>query len=594
MGRHGRLVAVVLALLAGPCRNAAADWASDEAYIRGLDKHLKELRRIADLFLHERRSLELVEFKFASLQLALADPDASPEQIVRRVLNKSFPQVKVTMTRLQTSPPPAVEIWKWRCTLAGAVEEIRWATQLLLRQGLFVVPAPGEPVTLELEPRQRRATLAFIGHHIRLKEMPVPKLPEMPTGPDTLSSRIDPLAQEIRRLRGELTGLRRRVQDILSFEARVEAMRHVIAHLRVLTKDGRDPFRAFTPLLDLELVRYEKLVHSGDEIVVDAAVPSESARQAAERWLKKQRQRKLRYRFATLRPMYGEPSAKQLALPEGSGGAEGPVCSLRLSGAQPMDLGLASAARAVVVVGLDGVQVSGEVEKTSARRGLEAAAAGARELALLRDGDALLLLPRKALAKARRSLADAPRAGGRVVTLRRPPGSLAEVLAALQRDGREPITAPAPILAGATTAALSGRAKVGGWLRLLGAALGLRLTRDDAGWQLSPAGMREAKLIAPKEAAAGSRSPGREIVPLALLRPRVLVSCAGNVRAIVAATAGEPIWVRRGARLGRGRATVTRIDRSGVTVRWSDAGLTAQVLLPFGEPAATARGADGD
>jgi hypothetical protein len=575
VSRHASRLTVAVALLA-LCRTAAADWASDEAYIKRLDQHLKDLQRIADLFLQERRSLELVEFKFAGLQLPLADPDASPEQIVRRVLKKSFPQVKVTMRRQQTRSPPDVEIWKWRCTLVGAVEEIRWATQLLLRKGLFVRPSVDEPVTLEMARSQERGKLAFIGHHIRLKQVPVPKLPQMPTGPDLLASRSDPLAQEIRRLRGELTKLRSRVQDILSFEARVEAMRHVIKQLRALTKDGRDPFRAFTPLLDLELVRYEKLTHSGGEIAIVADTPSESARAVAEHWFKKQRKRKLRYRVAALGPIYVGPISKQLPLPAGAE-AGGPTCSLKLSGARPLDLGLAAAARAVVSVGVDPVEVSGQVEPAPLRRGLEAAAA-AGQIAMLWDGDSLLLVPRKAAAEAKRALAEGARPGGKAVALRQPAAPVGEALSLLQRFSGETITAPASL---AGTAGLVGRAGVGSWLRLLGAARGLRVTRD-SGWQLRPA-RGEVALAAPKEAGRGARATARELAPLALVRPRVLVTCRTRPRAIVASPTGAPLWVKRGMRLGRGRNTVTRVDERGVTVRWSDAGLTATVLLPFAE-----------
>jgi hypothetical protein len=577
VSRHARRLAVAVALLGALCRTAAADWASDEAYIKRLGQHLKDLQRIADLFLQERRSLELVEFKFAGLQLPLADPDASPEQIVRRVLQKSFPQVNVTMKRLQTQSPPDVEIWKWRCTLVGAVEEIRWATQLLLRKGLFVRPGRDEPVTLELEPSQQRGKLAFIGHHIRLKQVPVPRLPEMPSGPDLLSSRTDPLTQEIRRLRGELAGLRRRVQDILSFEARVEAMRHVIKQLRALTQDGRDPFRAFTPLLDLELVRYEKLTHSGEEIAIVADAPSESARTAAERWFGKQRKRKLRYRVAALGPIYVGPVSKQLSVP-GDAGAGGTLCALKLSGARPLDLGLAAAAHAVVSVGPERVEVSGVVERAPLRRALEAAAATA-QIAMLWDGDSLLFVPRKAAAEAKRLLAEGARGGGKPVALRQPAAPVGEALSLLQRFSGEAITAPAS-LSGA--AGLVGRAGIGSWLRLLGAALGLRVTRD-SGWQLRPAGGREVALVAPKAAGRGARATARELAPLALVRPRLLLTCGAKPRAIVAASGGAPLWVKRGMRLGRGRNTVTRVDERGVTVRWSDAGLTAMVLLPFGE-----------
>jgi hypothetical protein len=537
--------------------------------------------RTAALFEQHRRSLELIRFQFASLELPLADPSASPDRIVREVLSKSFPQVKATMTRLPTRAPPDVEVWKWRCSMKGAVEEIRWAAQLLLQKGLFVRPSPAEPVKLELDEEQRRGQLAFVGHHIRLREVPVPRLPEMPTGPDVLAPRIDPLAKEIRRLHGEIAGLRRRVQDILIFEARVEAMRQVISKLESLTRGGGDPFRAFTPLLDLELVRYETLVHDGHEVAIRAAVPSESAREASVRWLSRLRRRDLRHRFVALHPMYGEPAVRKIALPEGASTAGGRRCSLRLAGARAIDIGAASGASAVVAIGPHQALVSGEVDRAPLRQGL-AAAAQQGGLDLLWDREALLLVPRQRSADARRSLSEGRQAGGPRITLQQPKGTLPQALGLVRRASRTAIAAPAETMASTVGAALAGRTSVGGWLRLLGAGLGLRLERG-SGWELRPAGKGPVRLVPLDESARSPRTAAPESASLAQLRPRLLLACGGTARAIMAAAGGVPFAVRKGTRLGRGRSLVTSVDRRGVTVRWSDSGISAAVLLPFGE-----------
>ena len=570
-----RRLPLLVVLLLGPGRPAAADPAGDQAYIKRLGEHLKELQRTAALFEQQRRSLELVKFTFASLELPLADPSSSPEQLVRRLLARSFPALQLTMRRLPAQAPPEVEVWKWRCSLAGALEDLRGATRLLLRKGLFVRPAPGEEVTLTLEAGRRRGGLTFVGHHLRIREAPPAKLAAMPAGPDLLAARTDALGRELRRLQGEVTALRQRVQDIMTFEARVEAMRFVIKHLRDLAERGRDPFERLGPVLALELVRLERLVDGGAEVAIDAGLPSESARAAATRWLQRRGRGAMRYRFAKLAVVPAAPSGGAALQPPSSTEGAGPRCALRLAGARAIDLLAATGAAAAVAVGPQR-EVSGELPQGALGRAVEAGLASLG-LALLEDGEARLAVPRDAAPRSRRSLADSARASGERLELHLASSTIAEVLAGLARGTRRSIEAPERVLASGVRLALIGRRALGGWLRLLGATHGLRLAVSAAGWQLRPPGQTVAPLTAVSR--RGPASPPA-VAPLAELRPRVLLVCGGAARAIVAAPAGPPAIVRAGARLGR-HGRVTRVDRQGVTVRWSEAGITASVLLPW-------------
>jgi hypothetical protein len=573
---------LLICLLLGLPGSAAADWASDEAYLKQLAGQLKRLKSAADLFAQHRRALELAEAEFSALQLPLADSTASPERIVRQVLASSFPQVRAKMAKLATRSPLGVEIWKWRCTVEGAVDEIRWATQLLLQKGLFVLPSAAEPVRMTFEPGQRRGALVFIGHHIRLRDVPSPKLPQVPGGSDALATRTDPLADDIRRLRREVMVLRKRVLDIIVFEARIEAMRLVVKHLKSLTKDGRDPFRVFTPLLDLELVQYRTLMHDGQEVAVTASAPSESARAAARRWLEKQGRPQLRYRFQELGLLYGAAAARVLPLAD-DGPIGGHACALRLAGARAIDLGAAGGAPAIVTVGATPGTISADVPRGPLRRAL-AAAARAATLELLWAARDVLVVPQSLAAAAQRALADRGRVASASVALLQPRTTVARALALLRASSLGPVETPAAVMNDSRPAALVGRAPVGTWLRLLGAALGLGTSLVGSSWQLAPLGPGATPVSLLPVADTDKPSPApAESAPLGLLRPRVLVACGGRSSAVVAAPGEAPRLVRVGARLGRGRGRVVRVDRDGVKVRWQDAGVKGVVLLPFGE-----------
>jgi hypothetical protein len=569
----------VLLLLVACCLQpvpANADWAGDEAHIKQLRELLSQLKSAVEVYERQRRSLELVEAEFAGLQLPLADPSASPEKLVRQLVAKSFPDVQISMRKVAARAPLGVEIWKWECSARGAIEEIRWATQLLLQKGLFVLPSPEEPVELRLDEDQRSAVLSFTGHHIRLKEIAHPKLPSLPTEPDALARRTDPLADQIRQLRAEVLAVRARAVEIMIFEARVEAMRLVIRHLKSLTKGGRDPFRVFTPLLDLELVRYSALRHTGDELRIRGDVPSESARAAAERWFVRHGRRKVRYLVDALQPMYLEPSTQ--AIKAADMAVTGPRCSLLLAGARAVDLGAATGARAAVSVGWTRF-VSGQIEapaeqalqSTAHRLGLE----------LVKSEGLALFVARKRASRATECLRAKPRIArpGPLLALRQR-GKAKDVLAQLRRKGKRPIEVPGDALDSGQLLTLSGRAHLADWLRLVGAGLGLRLAESSGKLRLVSDGADTAPLaaVSPAEESSDGSAP-----PLAVLRARVLLSCGARRVAVVGEPGGPAIVARPGARLGRSRARVARVDSKGVTVRWADSGLQAAVLLPFGE-----------
>jgi hypothetical protein len=331
----------------------------------------------------------------------------------------------------------------------------------------------------------------------------------------------------------------------------------------------------FTPLLDLELVRYSSLRHTGDELRISGDVPSESARIAAERCFARQRRRKVRYVVDALRPMYLAPSTLPIKVADVP--AVGPRCSLLVSGARPVDLGAATGARAVVSVGWARF-VSGQIEapaeqalrSTARRQGLE----------LVQSEGLALFIPRKRASRAAECLRHRARIArpGPLLALRQR-GKPRDVLAELRRKAKRPIEVASGALSSDELLALSGRARLADWLRLVGAGLGLRLEAASGKLRLvADGGDTALAAVSPAEESSDVSAP-----PLAVLRARVLLSCGARRIAVVGEPGGPAIIARPGARIGRTRARVTRVDPKGVAVRWADSGLHAEVLLPFGE-----------
>lgn len=579
-----------IALLALQSAPATADWKSDEAYIKRLRARVKQLSKVFALFERHRRALELVEAEIANVQLGLADPLGKPDVLVKKLLKDAYPGVRITMTPRHTKAPHGIGIWVWRCRIEGAMGELRWATQLLRQKGLFIVPNRSDPVQLLPERDQRRGALVFHGHHIRLKDLPVRMGKHEQIDDALLAKRTDPLAAEIRRLQAEVAQLRTRVAAV-GFEARLESIRMYIELLKGLTRRSIDPFRAITPLLDLELVRFDLIQHEGKRLVIRGATPSKSTRRAARRWLRRHfRRARLRYRIEALDLLYGNAAAVELLVPDDMGG-KGPPCRLLTAGAGAVEVGLAASRRAMVVIhrGGKGVRrVSGRVKRQPCERALGAAAA-ALGLALLREGRDVLLVPQDAATPARAALRrKPPPAGHRLLRLAMVNVPLGRALSRIACQLRGALEAPREAINGKTRVTLLGRAPVATWVRLLGAGSKLWLSAHRGRLVLSrkAGGARGRRVPALPPGQVRSTFPRKaHTLGLALLRPSLFMLQRGRKTFVVlSAPDGSVSIVRRGTLVGRNRSQVARVDRRGVRLLWSGGGVTARLRLPPGEP----------
>jgi hypothetical protein len=580
--------ALGLTLLLMAPSQAVADWTGDEAYIRKLQLQLTKLKTAVALFERHQRELELVEAEIANVQLGLADPRGEPVQLVRKVLGSAFPKIRISMTRISTRAPTGVSVWRWRCVLKGAVEEIRWATQLLRQKGLFILPDAKEPVQLRLRANQRTGALSFIGHHIRLKESVTGTASEASSGADAYVNRTDHLANKIKQLRTEIAILRRKVEGIRGFEARITAIKQYLTRLRKLTRKAKDPFRAITPLLDLELVNFDTLSHQGRRVMIKGTALSASARRAAMRWLKRSPVKGVKYVPERLVARANAGTHRQLELPKLDVGGGGRFVLVAQS-ARPVDIALAAARNgAVVAVGRSSRVVSGRTKQAPFYMALGAPASALGQ-ALIRDGKHVLLLPRERNTKAINALNSGKRPRrGRKLSLLRGVG-YGEALT-LVRSFTSMLEAPRRAIDAVEPTLLAGRARPLTWLRLLGAAQGLQLVVDKRGKaaQLRPAnGSKTESYPVPDPTRTKNVEDPRRGTRhgLSTLRLRLLV-LAGRRRsfAVVSAGDGLPLLVRRRAILGKNHSQVVKIDKRGLTLLWSGDGVTARIVLPSGPP----------
>jgi hypothetical protein len=558
-----------------------ADWRGDEAHIKRLERQLAELKAAVALFERHRRALELVEAEIANVQLGLADPRGKPVRLVRKVLARTFPKIKLKMRRTPSRSPRGIGIWRWRCELAGAVEEIRWATQLLRQKGLFILPSPREPVRLVLEDDQRRGTLSFIGHHIRLKYKTPKLLPWTHSRGDALANRTDHLARKIRRLRREITVLRSKVADIQGFEARLKAIKQYLSHLRRLTNKSIDPFQAITPLLDLELIQFDSIVHRGALVLIRGSTPSPSTRVAVDQWLKSYPDKKTSYRIDRMPLQYAEATKEAIQLPTTARRGRGPRYLIHAARARPVDLGaLSSVDGPTVVVGKNRAEISGRIVQAPLRD-LVAGMAKALDLALVRDGTSSLIVSRKRGDSAASALRASRHLKGRKRKRRRLRLSspLGATLSLLRRFIA--FKAPGTAIEATEPTFLIGRASPQRWIRLVGAGAGLRLDRveGDLVLRTGSAG-RHRPVIVPKGGRIRETTGMQR--PLCLVRIRMLSLSRRKSFAVVSADSGPPILVRRGTVLGRNRSQVVRIGPEGLTLLWSGGRITKRILLPFG------------
>ncbi len=307
--RRRSLQCVLLAamLLPGAAR---ADWVNDEAFLRKLKAHLKELRTSVAIFERHRRSLDMVEAGISSLQLGLADPEKKPRKIIEALFKASFPKLQLKLKQLPSRRHKGLRTWRWRLKVSGPPDRLLEAATGLQKIGMFIIPKSRE------QTRFVRGTpwrLMLVGHHARLKEVPLKSLPRL-KGSDAFAKRSDPLGVEINKLLKEATRLRKRLAYIQQFEARINEIKRFLFHLRTLGRLSRDPVPDLALAKGMELARVDRVVHEGSRVTVSGQVHSPAFRKATRRWLEARSTPALRYRAAKLTSRW-KPAGKLPKIP---------------------------------------------------------------------------------------------------------------------------------------------------------------------------------------------------------------------------------------------------------------------------------------
>jgi hypothetical protein len=610
-------------LLLGGEATSRADWASDEAYLRKLDLQLADLRSAVAVLERHRRELDMVEAEVLATDLGLADPSGKPDEIVRRELARLRPPLTARMRALPSKTHRGFETWRWECSIEATLPQLRQALALLQQNGLFILPTSIEPTVLEVDPIREVGRISFVGHHVRLTEPVLPKLPRL-GGAGLFAQRTDPPAVEIKKRLSEITKLRARIVYIQGFEARVIAIRDYLSHLKSLATLARDPLKALQPLLDLELVHLRRARVEGTTVTLEADVPSESIRQTALRILDVSSNAAHVFRVKSLRISTGAPPTGDLPDPSDATRGRGPKCNVIASRARAVDLASAlskpggawvfveevprtgpAAARAAGASGPGPesspalpTAVSGRLTGAPLDAGL---VAGLHALGLVTfvDGDHFLLVPAARSTRAeqalRENLALAQKRSSRgeaAVEFGVAGEPVAQVLTELRGLGSEAIEVPGPVLVEKTVLWLSGRATQRVWLALIAAGLGLRIVESEGTLGLKPL-EKEAELlpVPDPDRSRPLKSSRADPGDLSLGSSTVRIVVSGGKRmAVLSDRAGRglPIVATKGIAIGRKRSTVVKIDERGLTLLWPGSrGQRSRIVLPIGAPLST-------
>ncbi|MCA9664392.1 MAG: hypothetical protein KC503_02355 [Myxococcales bacterium] len=547
--RHRRLSLLLLLALALEATSARADWTGDEAHRDKLRKRLATLKTAIAAYERDRRQMDMIRASVAAMKLPFADPAFDPAKLVRRVLPRRFVGVEVvsaTAKRLKGGDA-TLERWRVRCTLRGDYGTLLHVVAVLPRYGLFVEPplsvSPGAPSTVELS-----------GLHVRLDLKSSNAAASASDGPDAYATRTDELARDIRKLRGEIEKLKRRVADIRSFEAHLKAVERFIA----VHRDGLSP-RRLRPLRRLRAaLRLDALQITRAELVdarsvkLSGVARSPAAARAARRYAKKRR-------WLTLELGQAPADSAHALDPK----------RLHALGASALDVGVYSGARVVAALEPRGAKLLSRSLSRARRGALEAQAmAKALGLALRRRRQWALLAPKlssRALARVR--------GRGRPVRLALWRKPIAHALSFLAQ-GRRALYVERALLSRDALLTLSGRERRSRWLALAAAALGSKLRRErqrfvigdpDTAIAIEPRAAREDDAVKRtreqrRRRRRRRRPRGRVHIPLSAYKLRILA----RGRA-VARSGGTATLLRRGRRISRSR--VRKVDAEGVLLR---------------------------
>ena len=381
------IVALPLALVVPGI--AQADWVNDEAFLKKLRAHHKELETSVAIFERHRRSLDMVEAGISSLQLGLADPEKKPHQIITQMIKESFPGVILKLKRLRSSKHKGINTWRWRLELQGRPGELMKATAHLQRLGMFILPGALEQYKMKRKKATGLWRLSLVGHHVRLQNVPLKPLPRI-KGSVAFARRTDPLALEIKKILEQISVLRHRIAYIQQFEARINEIKRFLYHLRMLGRMARDPVPEVELVRKMELIHVGGIVHEGSRVIVSGEVHSPGFRKAARRWLQARSTPALRYQAKTLGLRWApRGTLPTLPAPPKGSARGGPRCTLLAVDAAATAVASAAGGLLAVKAGA-GAGVTGKISG-QLHVALEAAARGLN-LTIVRQGRRALLV----------------------------------------------------------------------------------------------------------------------------------------------------------------------------------------------------------
>ena len=352
------VLALALTLLAPGA--AKADWVNDEAFLRKLRAHLKELKISVAIFERHRRSLDMVEASISSLDLGLAAPDKEPRKIIQGLMKTSFPRVRWSIKRLASSKHKGIKTWRWRLTQEGSPDDLLAATVRLQKSGMFILPGALEQLRLTRGTGPKPWKLSLVGHHVRLRDLSLKPLPKI-KGSDAFVRRTDPPALKIKKILKEISALRKRIAYIQQFEARINEIKRFLHHLRMLSNMARNPVPEVELARRMELIHVSGVVHEGSRVTVSGEVHSPIFRKAALRWLERHSTPQLRYKASTL-GLRWSPVGRlpELAAPPRGAARGGPPCTVMAVGASARVVAAATGAM-VAVEGKAAAAASGKM-----------------------------------------------------------------------------------------------------------------------------------------------------------------------------------------------------------------------------------------
>ncbi|MFH1130266.1 MAG: hypothetical protein V1754_02960, partial [Pseudomonadota bacterium] len=450
---------------------ARAGWASDEQYVNQLKQKIVEVTRDIAPYESHCHTLNLLESQASGLKTGFAQQNQKPDLVAQKILKQIHPGLQIEMQPLETKQPKDAEVWRWQCTMRGPLFALKWATEQLRQEGLFILPSANEPVTLKPDTILSFFELSFVGHHVRLGELPV-REPFKRTGDNLLDLRKDLVATDIIRLQNQLTGLHERVLEIKSLPGRVQQLFEYIKKLKIIAQQSRDPWEAFAPLANLELIHFNKIELQDKNLQIWGDAISSSANAVANEWFAEMRKDGWKIQVNQMGLLFSQSELPELPVPAETKG-QGGLGLLMAVDARPVDFAAAANSHATVVHGRSTDRITGQTSKVPRDKALTAAIKNLGfELFQGRGFTLLAREPHKLTSKLTSQIQGTTT--GKKLALFTIQTPLSDTLSILGKDGSHEIRVPKWFAESTQLVSLSGYAPQNTWLSLLGAAVGLQ------------------------------------------------------------------------------------------------------------------------